>query len=554
MLTETNLYAFSLVIFFSLFIYVVVEARSEQKRFANLKLDYLKKQEYLSRKLYEISVLSQISERIGYSLSVQNIIDIIISSLGDLVGYTSVSYLYESDGKFNLKISLEESVGKKYLSEVKKNLLVAFFALNKIKLKNIAPDIETTITGAVISESQEVPSSFFNVPIFKKGRGVGLINISSLHFNLYTKDESVNTIFEIAKRASMALTKLSNLLDTEEQKLKSSVESLKDGVVFFDKDLKIIVINEAFQKMLGLKNANCNFYDVISKFPREINLKGAFDEATKLNKVTIFNEVYLKNKVVRLTVIPILDGAQIIGCAFSLQDITREMELVKMREDFTSMMIHDLRSPLTVIRGTSDLIEKRAKEISQEKKTELLWQIKDSAGSMLDIVNDLLDVAKLESGKFRLEKSHCNLTELINQKVVPYQNVMIGKNVKLTTKMPKTPVFIECDTEKIGRVVINLLSNAIKYTKDGSVTVSLTTSKSRATVAVKDTGVGISKSQIPLLFNKFQQLRAPVDPMQKGTGLGLVIAKGIIESHGGQIKVTSEEQKGSTFSFTLLLK
>jgi len=554
MLTETNLYAFSLVIFFALFVFVVVEARSEQKRFSNLKLDYLKKQEYLSRKLYEISVLTQIGERTGYSLNIQNIINIIISSLGDLVKYTAVSYVYLSEGKMRLSILLEESVGKKYLSHVKKNLLESFFALSKIKLNNYSDEIETTITGAVITETEETPKSYFNVPLFKNASPVGMISVSSTIPNLYVKDESVNTIFEIGKRASGALTKLANLLDSEQKKLKSSVESLQDGVIFFDRDLKIIVINQASNNILGIKDKDCNFYDIVSKFPKEINLKEAFDTATKLNRTTIINEISLKNKVVKLTVIPVENDGAVIGCAFSMQDITHEMELVKMREDFTSMMIHDLRSPLTVIRGTSDLLEKRVKEISPEKKTELLWQIKDSAGSMLDIVNDLLDVAKLESGKFKLEKSQCNLTELINSKVVPYQNILVDRNVKLVIKAPKTPVFVECDVDKIGRVLINLLSNAIKYTKEGVVTVALTTNKKLATIAVTDTGMGIPKNQIPLLFNKFQQLRAPVDPVQKGTGLGLVIAKGIIESHGGQIKVTSEEQKGSTFLFTLPLK
>ena len=237
--------------------------------------------------------------------------------------------------------------------------------------------------------------------------------------------------------------------------------------------------------------------------------------------------------------------------SLAFSKITTINETTRNPKEFTYMMIHDLRAPLTVINGVADIIKDRKKELTDEKYKEMIWEIKRAVSSMLSIVNDLMDVAKIESGEFQLDKTKTDLRILAEEAVKMHDNLATGKKLVLKLRIPKTPVFAEVDKNMIVRVLSNLFSNAIKFTPKGSVTLELCKKEGLAVFNLTDTGSGISKDDLPKLFNRFKQLQKPNGSYSNGTGLGLVIAKGIIETHGGKIKVTSVLGKGSTFSFTL---
>lgn len=227
----------------------------------------------------------------------------------------------------------------------------------------------------------------------------------------------------------------------------------------------------------------------------------------------------------------------------------------KSRDEFIAMLVHELRSPLSVIKGASDLVLKEAEKLSTEQIQNLLTQIRESSESLLSIVNDILDVSKMEAGKFEVEKTFGDVNKLLEEECDYYSSMLGVRGLDLATSFDDTLPHFNFDPLRIKQVLNNLISNAIKYSPDGGkVTVSSVLKNGYALVAVVDTGVGVPKGDQSTLFHKYSH------PHNHGkasgipsTGLGLVISKGIVEAHGGNIWFEENVPKGSKFIFTLPL-
>jgi signal transduction histidine kinase len=234
----------------------------------------------------------------------------------------------------------------------------------------------------------------------------------------------------------------------------------------------------------------------------------------------------------------------------------RLRELAEMREEFLALTTHDLRSPLTVISGViSFFTSGRLGELSPEQKN-MVGMMERNTQNLIELVNDLLDAAKLESGSLQLELSDVNLCALVHEVCEPFVQLSREKEITLAVEDAAAaglPSSVRADRAKLRRIVVNLLSNALKFTpRGGQVSVRV----ERATehdvrIAVVDTGVGIAPDDLPLLFDKYEQARHRATRGEKGTGLGLYITRQLVELHGGAIHVESEVGRGSTFSFTL---
>ena len=233
-------------------------------------------------------------------------------------------------------------------------------------------------------------------------------------------------------------------------------------------------------------------------------------------------------------------------------------ELAEMKEEFLALTTHDLRSPLTVISGViSFFTSGRLGELSPEQKN-MVTMMERNTQNLIELVNDLLDASKLESGTMRLDKTSINLREVINElretMLVPLSK---EKEIKLIETFPPDLPPVVADRAKLRRILLNLLSNALKFTaKGGRVEVSAERLEEgeRVRVSVSDTGVGIAPEDVARLFDKYEQTRSRATRGEKGTGLGLYITKQLVELHGSEITVDSEPGKGSTFSFTLPIK
>ena len=234
----------------------------------------------------------------------------------------------------------------------------------------------------------------------------------------------------------------------------------------------------------------------------------------------------------------------------------RELEKAsKLQADFSAMIAHDLRSPLMNITGVAELMmEGMFGSVSEEQKKWLL-RIQANSHNLVDLVSDFLDVSKLESGYVDVNREAVNLTELIQRSVENYRILALDKRISITGSVDSSLVSIDADPRRLDQVLGNLISNAMKFTEDGG-EIEVGAAPADAAwvqVWVRDSGEGIPADELGQLFEKYRQGNNVKNSKYKGTGLGLVICKMIVEAHGGKIRVDSQEGKGSTFSFSLPL-
>jgi len=242
-----------------------------------------------------------------------------------------------------------------------------------------------------------------------------------------------------------------------------------------------------------------------------------------------------------------------VDAAMRIRLLQKELRsLSDLKDEFLGIAAHDMRTPLTVIKGWCDLFsDNLLGELTSEQR-EAIAGIGQQAALMLDLINDLLDVAKIETGKVQLSLSRCNVKSIIDDYLHAQALVASKKNITLVNNVPDDLEPVWLDPERVGQVLNNLLSNAFKFSPEGAtVTVSAARNGNFIEVSVADTGVGIPPEDVDNLFKKFVQVSSKATRGEKGTGLGLAIVKKIVELHGGKVRVKSKMGEGSTFTFSL---
>ncbi|TSA46020.1 hypothetical protein D4R52_01310 [bacterium] len=553
--------------------------------YRGLRKKLLDREEEMKHRMYELAILRELGERIGYSLNVQKIVDIISGSLGNLLPYSTVVYMLPAEeGRLLFHVNLAESVSKAFIADVRGRMLKSISSL--FSKPYTESDVDESISGVVTDPtSPDKVLSFFNIPIVINDKPAGVFTVASTKSGLYKTSEEVDILYTIMNQASEAVSKLQTVLEIEKGKLNSMVSSMADGVLMVDTANRLLVINPKTVMLLGLpQNSQPDIFAVLNAVSNHLDLRTKIEESLKTDKVIVEDNIQLNDHFLQILISPVKDNHnEPIGGVVLFHDITHEKELEKMRDDFTSMMVHELRSPLTGIRSISDLLKNEKIKNDEAKYQEFIRLISTNSNSMLGLVNDLLDISKLESGKFQVFKAPANLRNTLKQRVESFAS--LAAETKLTLQEvvdPRVPETVVMDENKVGQVLNNLLSNAIKFTQPGGkITLAaflaspgqdladlataanaswqglrkgLACDKDSAVISVSDTGMGIAESEIPQLFNKFQQLAASAKSEKKGTGLGLVIVKGIVEAHGGKVGILSEEGKGTTFYFSIPLE
>lgn len=227
-------------------------------------------------------------------------------------------------------------------------------------------------------------------------------------------------------------------------------------------------------------------------------------------------------------------------------------KLDQLKSDFVSTVSHELRTPLAIsMEGISLVLDGLAGDLTDKQK-HLLGMSHENLSRLNQIINDLLDISKIESGKLTLVHNCIDMVDLVAGQVESYQLVVKQKNITLDLVASDDSCLVFVDRDKIIQVLSNLLNNAYKFTpQDGNITVNLELKNENIICSIKDTGVGIDKVEQDKLFKKFQQIGRQEGPGMKGTGLGLSICKALVEMHGGSIWVESTEGQGSVFAFSL---
>lgn len=236
-----------------------------------------------------------------------------------------------------------------------------------------------------------------------------------------------------------------------------------------------------------------------------------------------------------------------------LRDSTELKESAKRMSEFYSVVAHELRTPLTAIRGALGLIESNSVLPGSAEGAELIQVSRDSADRLIRLVSDIHDLQKIESGNFELHCEAIEINDLLQNAVQAMTGLAKEASVKLVYEQ-NVPGFVTADWDKSSQVLANLLSNSIKFSPaGGSVLINAVVENGWARVNIADHGPGIFEVHIHKFFGKFQQLDSPDGRLRGGSGLGLSIAKALVEQHGGNIGVDSGEGRGTTFWFELPL-
>ncbi|MBI4598044.1 MAG: PAS domain S-box protein [Candidatus Omnitrophica bacterium] len=255
---------------------------------------------------------------------------------------------------------------------------------------------------------------------------------------------------------------------------------------------------------------------------------------------------------VSLTVSPVknAEGA-IIGASAIVRDITEHKRLETLKDEFVSTISHELRTPLAIIREGISLILDHVPGPLNEKQQRVMITAQSNIDRLARIINDLLDMSRLESGQTELKKERIDVAALIQEALATFQARASQRGLVLKASLPPSPLYAYADRDKAIQIITNLVSNALKFTAQGHVEVSVQSQEGHIVCAVADTGRGISKEDLPRVFSKFQQFGRTPGAGEKGTGLGLAIVKSLVELHGGTIWVESQANQGTTFTFTL---
>ncbi|MCJ7506123.1 PAS domain S-box protein [Candidatus Bathyarchaeota archaeon] len=413
-----------------------------------------------------------------------------------------------------------------------------------------------------------VPSSYELQAVAKDGT-VRDFEISAALYTIDGKNKTIAAFKDITERKRMEkelrrhsenLEKLveerTHDLRESEEKFRGIAERSFDMIVTLDPEGRVTYASPAVTWVTGYTPEEIvrqHFQNYLPKdvIPEEIQAfveiaKGGVSRAVQLRIVR--KDGSLAQAEVNAS--PIIIGGKIAGVQAILRDVTERYEIERIRDRFISAVTHELRTPLVSIKGYVDLVLDGSQSIPEEVESRL-QVAKRNTDRLLSLVNDLLDVQRMQAGRLQLELQPTDFNKVVDSCMTEIHPLLEEKKLSVEIEVPDKPIPIQGDQVRLCQVLMNLLSNAAKFSPEGSdVTLRVKEEKDTINVQVSDKGIGIRKEDLARVFEPFSAIEKPT--YVKGTGLGLSITKGIVEAHGGKIWAESEgEGQGATFTFTL---
>lgn len=414
------------------------------------------------------------------------------------------------------------------------------------------------------------------VPIKGKNQIYGVLYLDTIIKNHSFKENDLDLVTAVANQTGIAMDnavlwrKMKNYNDElenevtartreiafEQNRLKSILNCMGEGVIVTDVQDHFTLLNPAAKNLFQLTEED--HQSLITTYPPEIqdmaeDLKNP-SQAMK-DPGSIFSEckIQLGKQHIRVNIAPIRDDENnYLGSVLVNQDITHDVEIEQLKADFISMLSHDLKNPLTVILTSSQMLLKGYLGQLSDKMSGQIQSIFRNARTMLEIVNNFLDVSKLDSGKVTIASIEVDIVKLLNSIISNFQTQANELGIELCQSLPQNPTpILMGDPLQLERVFNNLINNSLKFTQSpGKVSLSCEYNENKYVIKVADTGLGISEEDIPHLFDRFYRTSQSQGKI-KGTGLGLYIVKSLVELHSGSIAVNSQLGVGTTFTITL---
>ncbi|MFW5748542.1 MAG: ATP-binding protein [Chloroflexota bacterium] len=384
------------------------------------------------------------------------------------------------------------------------------------------------------------------VPVVRDERVIAVITLESNKHDGFTP-QHLSFLQKLASRAAVAIDNARLHTETvrERERLSTILESIADVVIVVDTAHRIVMISQsainALRLYSGVDYTGRPFTDVITYMPLEmvytqsLEMGEGFEEEINLPNG---RDYYVK-------VVPMPS----IGHALVMQDVTPYKEMDRLKSDLVATVSHDLKQPLSVMRGYIDLLQ--MKNTFDPGSLNFIEKLEQSIVSMRHLIDDVLDLARIESGA-ELDFEHFGIGGMIKDCIESNRQSAEQKAMSLITDLPRDLPFIDGDPVRLAQIFNNLISNAIKYTPpEGRVHIAAEKRRSTVRVMIRDNGMGISPEDQAHIFERFYRVRRPETDSIEGTGLGLAIVRKLVEAHQGRIRVESKLGEGSTFIVTL---
>ncbi len=356
---------------------------------------------------------------------------------------------------------------------------------------------------------------------------------------------------------------------TEAAKSGAILEGVADGVMFADQKGQIVLFNDAAERILGVSGENVvgqplsrlagiygdqagAWFDAIRSWSAQGTSSENGEEAIRY----LEERFQLGDRFVSVHLSPVTMQNQFVGTVSLVRDITRDVEVDRMKSEFVSTVSHELRTPMTSIKGYADLLILGAAGPTTDQQGQFLKIIKENADRLSALVNDLLEISRLEQGKIQLERIRVDVGEILNGGLQDLQDMGKEEQKELVIEVDAPPEMpaVYVDPARMNQVMENLVTNAFQYTPaGGKITLSARAlpNEEGVEISVRDTGMGMTEETLKHIFERFYRGSNAVVMETPGTGLGLSIVQQLVEMHGGKIWAESEPDEGTTFTLTL---
>ena len=423
--------------------------------------------------------------------------------------------------------------------------------------------------------------AFIVVPVFVGDRLWGLLGAYQNAEARQWQKREVTLLVQVANQLGVGLNQAELLVQTNQQSselqatvadLNAIVDNLADGLLVTNTSGQITRFNPALKSMFHLNGVDLKGTKLSEHFPAElVTLVG---QTARCERESVNGDVQLEDgRAVQALATSIIkeaegdEGEQCLGSVILIRDVTMEREVDRMKTDFLATVSHELRTPLTSVLGFASMIQEKLEEVvipavpNPNRKTQRALRavatnvgiIVSEAERLTSLINDVLDIAKMEAGRMEWNFQPTDPVALLEQGMAATFSLFEKSQLDLVKVFGADLPAVLVDRDRIIQVTINLLSNAVKFTAEGQVTCQAVVQGNSLLVSIADTGIGIEAEDCKQVFERFRQVGDVLTDKPRGTGLGLPICKQIIEHHGGKIWVESQVGQGSTFSFTLPL-
>jgi len=546
----------------------IVEHRTEELERKNLELDA--ERQTAEHRAQELDAINKLSQAITSTIELEEVLSIGAERVVELLRVTQsrLFLLQEGTERMQSVYKYDKNNKRGELNSVSAPLsrypdfLRAIKGMKPVMIEDVqksgmAPEVKR------VFEKQGV-HSILNLPLMSTDAAIGIMMLLHTGEPRNFTSEEINLAETVSSQLAVTLknAQLFRHVVEEKGRIEALVNSSGDGILMTSNKFHLILVNSVAEQIFQIDAEHyydkhlVEFVDAQKDNLKDFDLvKRVIYQIVTSPESAITGEFGLVSppKTLKIVANPVLgEKKEVIGHMIVLRDITQEKQLEQMKDDLVGMIVHDLKNPLAGVIGFAEIMHAKAKKRGLEDFEGFLSKILYQANTLHEMVNNILEVHKMEDGSMEIQKDVANFEDIVNNAVrqvevsAKQKGITISK--ELTTELP--PVFV--DRTKIIRLFANILSNGIKYTPDqGQIRIHTTIQDDVILTGISDTGKGIPSQYLDTIFDRFAQIDRKKQGKAASVGLGLYFCKLVVETHGGKIWAESEEGKGSTFYFTI---